>query len=260
MTFDEVTTWTRTAEGWTGTLPPEWGQGRAAFGGVVAAAGLRALRTFVPAERTPRTVTTTFYGPVTPEPATMTARIVRAGRSLTFAEAEIAQGTLRARVAATFAADRESVTSIPEQLVALPDPDGFVDFPVIPGVIPAFMQQIHSKWTEGSFPFSGATDGTVLAALLRFHEPPARGWERLLALLDVMPAPVLQQLDRPAPASSIVWTTHFVAPDAGEPGDWSFFRYETLSASGGYCTALGKLYDARGRLVAWSEQLHAVFG
>ena len=261
MHFDEATTWTPQGDRWAGTVSDDWMQGRAAFGGVVAAAGLRALRTTVDESRLPRTVTTTFYGPVTSEPAELTVRTLRAGRSVTFADAEIVQsGTLRARVAGMFGADRETVVQVPTPTIEVPEPDAFVPFPRLPGVTPAFIEQLELRWCEGEFPFTGAREGVVMAALLRFREPVAPGPERVIGLLDVMPAPVLQQLDGPRPASSIQWTSHLLAPDTAEPDDWWFFRYETISASAGYSTAVGKLYDAHGRLVAWQEQLHAVFG
>jgi acyl-CoA thioesterase len=81
-----------------------------------------------------------------------------------------------------------------------------------------------------------------------------------VGLLDVMPSPVIQQLPGPAPASTVSWTAHFVAPDAGAPGDWNYFAYESVAAGDGYCIATGRLYDEAGRLVGWQEQLQAIFG
>lgn len=265
--FDTVTSWTPAPSPTEGVarftlagLPAEWMQGRGAFGGVVGAVGLRTMRTLVPAERTPRSVSVTFYGPVSAEPATLDARVVRAGRNVTFAEAEIVQGgTPRARISATFGADRESSVAHTAPTVELPDPDGFVRFAHIPNVTPQFVGMVDWRWTEGGFPFTG-TEGSTLASFLRFEIPAARGYERLVGLLDIMPAPVLQNLDRPAPASSIQWTSHFVAPDTVPHGDYAWFRYETVAAGDGYSTTIGRLYDLEGRLLAWQEQLHAVFG
>ena len=76
MSYDEVTHWTPDGEGWVTSLPEDWMQGRGAFGGILAAAALRALRTRVPADRPPRTVSATFYGPVTVEPARMEVRVL----------------------------------------------------------------------------------------------------------------------------------------------------------------------------------------
>jgi len=258
--YDEVTTWERDGEGWSTCLPEDWMQGRGAFGGILAAAALRALRTRVPADRPPRTVSTTFYGPVTAEPARMEVKVLRQGRSVTFAEAEIVQGgTLRVRVQGAFGADRPTTVQVPWPTATIPELDSAVQFAYRPGVIPQFIQNVDSRWTEGAFPFTGQP-GHELASFLRFRQPATRGPERLLGLIDILPAPVLQQVDGPTPASTITWTAHLVAPDSGAPGDWSFFRYKTITAQGGYSSAGGHLYGLDGRLIAWQEQLHAVFG
>lgn len=266
-TFDEVTTWTPAPSPRDGVarfthegLSAAWMQGRGAFGGVVAAAGLRAMSTHVPPERTPRSLTVTFYGPVTDAPATLDARVVRAGRNVTFTEAEIVQeGTPRARISASYGDPRPSAIAVTPERVELPDPQDFVRFAHIPDVTPVFVGNVDWRWSEGGFPFTG-TPGSSLAAFLRFAEPAARGYERIAGLLDLMPAPVLQNLDRPRPASSVQWTSHFVAPDTVPLGDYAWFRYETIQAGDGFSTTVGKLYDLDGRLLAWQEQLHAIFG
>jgi len=260
MTFDEVTDWSPEGDAWTMTLPPQWMQGRGAFGGILAAAALRAMRTLVEPDRTPRCVTTTFLGPVTSEPVTMTARVLRAGKSVAFAEAEISQaGTARVRVQGVFGADRPSELMLRAEPVVVPAVHGLPRFPYLPGITPEFIQCMDMRWAEGGVPFS-SSEGSTVASHMRFTEPAARGYERILALLDVLPAPVLQNLSQPAPASTIAWTAHFCAPDESQPGDFSFMRYDTVTAEHGYCTAIGKLYDQGGRLIAWQEQLQAVFG
>ncbi|MCO4772832.1 MAG: thioesterase family protein [Deltaproteobacteria bacterium] len=261
VSFDESIAWTTTDDGWTTTLGSEWMQGRGAFGGIVAAAALKAMRTQVAPERLPRTFTTTFLGPVTKEPAHLSVRVLREGRAVSFLEAEILQeGTPRLRATGIFGADRDSIIAAPAPPTEVPDPDGFVKFPHVPGITPDFIQMMDVRWTEGSFPFTGVKDGLTMASMMRFKDGATPGYERILTLLDVMPAPVLQQLDGPRPASSIQWTSHFVRPDPSTAGDWCFFRYETVSAGAGYSTTIGKLYGPSGELLAWQEQLHAVFG
>ena len=49
------------------TIPAEWGQGRASFGGLVAALQFEAMRAKVPADRPVRSLAITFVGPVEPE-------------------------------------------------------------------------------------------------------------------------------------------------------------------------------------------------
>lgn len=261
LTFDDVIRWTPEGGGFTTTLPERWMQGRGAFGGILAAAALREMRALVAPDRTPRSVTTMFLGPVGPEPAVMTVQVLREGRSVSFAEAEIIQaGTVRVRVQAALGADRPSKLSVETPLTEVPSMENAVLFSHIPGVTPQFVENVEMLWVEGSFPFTNTPGGSVVAAFLRFTKPAARGYERLLALADFMPAPVLQQLDSPASASTITWTTHFAGPDTVPEGEWVYFRYETLATSSGYCSAVGRMVDMKGNLLVWQEQLHAVFG
>lgn len=257
--FDDVTTWTPEGDGWTAQVPDDWMQGRSAFGGLVAAAAMRAMRGQADG-RPARTVQATFLGPVGGAPAQLRTRTLRSGRSLSFLEARIEQdGTERTVVSATFGGDRPSESSVPLEAVELPDPEGFQTFPYVPGITPAFTQHMDLRWTEGSFPFTGA-ETSVLAGFARFRQPVERGPERLLGILDAFPAPTLQQLSRPAPASTVTWTAHLVRPDDVPVGDWCWYRSEAVTAGDGYVSFVAKLYGPDGRLLAWLDQLAVVFG
>ena len=113
--FDAVTTWLPDDGGsWHMTVGEDWGQGRAAFGGVPTAAALKAMRSLVAVDRIPRSISTSFIGPLRSAPATLTARIVRTGRALTSTEARITQdGADVALLQASFGAARPSGLSLP---------------------------------------------------------------------------------------------------------------------------------------------------
>ena len=127
QSFGEAVDWASAGTNqWGGEAPPEWMQGRASFGGIVAAVGLRALRAALGDARVPRTIHTSFFGPLGPGAARVTAEIVRRGRFVTHGRAELWQGvrtpdatpepaaaakgveSLQAQVTATFADDRDS--------------------------------------------------------------------------------------------------------------------------------------------------------
>jgi acyl-CoA thioesterase len=257
--FDAVTTWTPDGDGWTAELPPDWMQGRGAYGGLVAAAALRAMRSSVEG-RPARSVSVTFLGPVTVESARLTTRVLRHGRSITFVEARIEQaGTERAVVIGAFGGDRSSEAAVQAETVTPPDPEGVQRFPYVEGLMPAFTQHFDMRFSEGWVPFS-TSEQSVLAGLVRFEAPPARGEERLLGLLDAFPAPTLQQLSKPAPASTVTWTAHLVAPDSVEPGAYCFYRGEAITAANGYTSFVARLWGPDGRLLGWVDQLAALFG
>ena len=61
------------------TIPAEWGQGRASFGGLVAALQFEVMRTKVPTDRPVRSLAITFVGPVEPEvPVSFEVEVLRA--------------------------------------------------------------------------------------------------------------------------------------------------------------------------------------
>src|SRR5688572_3047579 len=74
------------------TVTEDWGQGRATFGGLVAAAGNEAMRRLVPSDRPLRSLQTTFVGPAGPGTWSMHARVLRVGRAVTLAHCDILDG------------------------------------------------------------------------------------------------------------------------------------------------------------------------
>ncbi|MBL4635437.1 MAG: thioesterase family protein [Kofleriaceae bacterium] len=56
----------------------------------------------------------------------------------------------------------------------------------------------------------------------------------------------------------MTWTAHiFDVPE--QRNGWYGFRYETLQGKDGMHTVVGKLFGEDGSLIAWTEQLVAVF-
>lgn len=255
-------------------IPPPWMQGRAAFGGLPAALGLAATRRLVEPDRTPRAMHAAFLAPIGPDPATATARVLRAGRALTQCEAEVRQGdTLCARITTAFGAPRASrITVAPPRRPALPSPDDCPPLPYLEGITPAFTRHFDYRFTAPNHPFSGAAT-PHLAGWIRHRTTPGPVHGAMLGLLDAWPAPVLVLAKRPIPASTVTWTVTFadvpetrddasVPRDASAPytpGDWWWFTSDAITAADGYSTLRGALYAPDGRLAALEEQLVAVF-
>ncbi|WP_207285322.1 acyl-CoA thioesterase domain-containing protein, partial [Pseudomonas sp. FW300-N2A2] len=65
------------------SIPAEWAQGRASFGGLVAALQYEAMRAKVPADRPVRSLAITFVGPVEPEvPVSFEVDVLREGKAV----------------------------------------------------------------------------------------------------------------------------------------------------------------------------------
>lgn len=244
-----------------GAVPSSWGQGRAAFGGLVAAFGLRAMERNLGAVAMARSVLVDFLAPVEPGRVTVDARALRAGRAITHAEARVRQGEeVRAVVLATFADARATAIEVPAaRAPAAPAPEFLPALPYLEGVTPAFTRHFEYRWTTGGLPFTGS-DTPVLGGWVRLAAPTRPDHAAVLALADAWPAPVLPLLTTVAPASTVTWMVDFVRPvPAAAPDEWWRYEADTVAASGGYASVHARLWAPDGGLVAVSRQLVAEF-
>ncbi|MCA9706362.1 MAG: thioesterase family protein [Myxococcales bacterium] len=263
QSFAEVTTWSPDGPGaWVGTVSPEWMQGRGSFGGIPAAVGLRAIQAACADGRRPRSIHVAFLGPLTNAPARVTAQVLRRGRFVTHARAEILQGgELRTQVIATLGDDRASGLVVEPPLgPERPPPESLAALPHIEGVTPSFVRFLDMRWTDGSMPFSGAEEPGLGGWCRHRTDPGPDPHAALLGLLDAWPSPVVPLLRGPAPASSVSWSTTFYdVPEAISPDDWWWYGSEAIAAGHGYAGMRATLYGRDRRLVSTVEQLVAVF-
>ncbi len=252
--------WTQHQDHASITIPEGWMQGRSIFGGLTAAAMAALARNAEPeADRSLRSASIQLLAPVLPGVTRGETTVLRRGRNITFVEVGILQSdVLLARSTMVFAkplASAIKVAAPPKPETG--DPDTFSAMPYIQGVTPEFTQKVDMRWAQGRPPFMGGTEA-AFTGLFRYRVPLGDA-EGVLALLDTYPAPSLSLLERPSPASTVSWTAHILAiPSTFE--DWFTLRYETIAGSNGLHTVTGRLYDDAGTMVAWTEQLVAVFG
>ncbi|MCB9641777.1 MAG: thioesterase family protein [Myxococcales bacterium] len=253
--------WHQTPEGWTFEFPTGWMQGRSIFGGFTAASLASLGYRHVDNDRTLRTLSIQLLSPTVPGKAQGFLDIVREGKNITFAQARLEQqGKVTATASLIFSKSREGSVSAPTNPRWLPKqgpaPEGLVDMPYIPEVIPEFIQKFSMRWADGSPPFSEASQA-AFSGYCRLREP-SGDVEALLGLLDAWPCPSLSLVDRPVAASTVTWTAHILEiPQNFE--DWFSFSYETVAGEGGFHTAVGVLHSSTGQLLGWTEQLVALF-
>jgi acyl-CoA thioesterase len=250
--------WRREGDRWCATLPEGWSQGRSVFGGLTTAMAV-ALGHSASQGRPLRTLTTHLVRPTAPGEIQGDVALIRSGRNVSFVEVTLAQGGKEtSRSTLVFAAPNPDALRITAEP---PTPESPVDalepLPRTSGRIPEFVQHVDMRWVTGQHPFTGSTQSDF-TGYCRFKVP-AGGPEGLIALLDVWPAPPLAMLNRPAPASTVSWTAHLLKVPEVLSG-WCFYTYRTVAGEGGYHTCAGHLYDAEGALLAYSEQLVAVYG
>lgn len=253
------------AKGETVTIADGWTQGRATYGGLIAAIQLSAMRRRVEGKAPPlRTLTTNFVAPVAPGAVTIESALLRQGSNVTQCEARVVQdGRVAAVSFAGFGAARRSSLRIHPhtRMPEMPDPLDLQPLGHEAGRDPEFLQHLDIRVVEGDKPFSGSTRSS-LAGWMRLHEPgPVFGEDQLVALIDAWPVPALQRLREPAAASTVSWTLEIVgdmrhiAPTA----QWAYAaRADT--AVDGYAHAEARLWRPHGGLTAISRQTVAVFG
>lgn len=237
------------------TIDPTWAQGRATFGGLVAALIVRAAG---PGRL--RSLALTFHAPAAPGPARLVPRVVRVGRAVRHVAVDVVQDDVVASARLVFGDDRPSrihVSSAPPP----PGPDavGLPRLPFVPGVTPAFTQHFEFRWATGGFPFSGHGEPRM-GGFIRPVDPTPVDVAVGLALLDAWPPPAFALLTGPAPGSTVSWHVVVVElPDATDVG--GFYRYEGVatSAGGGFMDADARLWGPDGRLLLTARQLIAEF-
>ena len=249
--------------GFSAEVPPDWAQGRAIFGGLLTGLGLRALDRVLPAERSIRSVLASFVGPVLPGRLEVQVEILRQGRALTQAQVRLLQeGEVRAVLLVASGASRP--TTIPWAAGGPPPTlplEELANLPYIEGFTPTCTQHFRYRWSEGSFPFSGA-DRPEVGGFVRFAEPTPLDAAGLLALVDAWPAPVLPLASRVIPASTVTWMVDLpqALPPGGLPADgWCRFSARTAVSADGYADVVGRLWGPDGSLLATSRQLVAEF-
>ena len=137
-------------------VPSTWAQGRASFGGAVAALVFNRMADVVSSDRPMRSMQVSFVGPVTPdEPATVEAEILREGKAVSQVMGRIVQGGEPKLVAlASFGGDRESDVSVDAEPAPEAKPvEQCFGLDYIEGVTPEFIQHIEMRWAFGNLPF-----------------------------------------------------------------------------------------------------------
>ncbi|MEO1272604.1 MAG: thioesterase family protein [Myxococcota bacterium] len=244
---------------WSFTLPTGWMQGRSVYGGLTTAAATALALKQAPSGYVLRSVHTQFLRPAQPGTLQGRTREVRRGKNTAFWEVTLLQeGDEVLRAQLIFGRSRDKAVQVTPPLIQFEQSvDSVESFPYIPGLMPEFLQNMEMRWAEGGYPYSGATHA-ALAGYCR-HRQPSGSYEGILGLLDAWPCPTLTLLSTPSPASTIAWTAHLLAVPESLEG-WFRFRYETVVGGEGFHRCVGRLADSEGHLIAWSEQLVAVYG
>lgn len=249
-------------DGYCVRCPETWTQGRTLFGGLQVALMVKAMRDRVPVEVPLRSVQTSFIGPVMPGKLHLRARVLRQGKSVIQAEAQILDGEqVACATLAVFGRARTSAVSLtPPPPIVTRDPKASQQMPFFPWLSPAFTQFVEQRWSHGAMPFCGGAEARTQIHL-RFRNEPRVDEFLAIALADAIPSPAISVLRRPAPASSMTWTLELLhdRPQNLTDGYW-LMDAEVSAASDGYAYQTATLWSPDLQPVALSRQSTVVFG
>lgn len=241
-------------------LPPDWLQGRTAYGGLSAALCLEAtLRSH--AELPPlRSAQFCFIGPATGV-LRMAPQVLRQGKSTVVVGVDLTGDSgLAVRATFCFGASRavahtHGTLDIPVVVAPEAAPPYF-DWPNRPN----FMSHFDGRLVRGSMP---GTPGHApeMTVWLRHHDAEVgHSLVRLLALADALPPAALVMYSKGVPISTMTWAIEFL-DDSPQTTDGWWLAQAVANASGqGYSAQGTVIWNRDGRPTLIARQNVAIFG
>jgi acyl-CoA thioesterase len=243
-------------------IPQDWSQGRAAFGGLLAAMIYTAMRCKVRNEGFLRFISTSFVNPIVmDESFSIEVSFLSKGRTVTQMEGRaIQKDKTAAIVLAGFGIERESSIIINDaKSPILPPPEKGIILPYLPDITPDFTKNFDYRWGIGNIPFTGSKNSDV-GGWMRFSEAPAQFTDaHLIALIDIWPVGTLSMLKKHAPASTLSWNIELIHLYSALPDEWLLYKSTVKHAKDGYANAKASIWNRAGKLIAISSQIVIVY-
>ncbi len=260
--FNEIAeTMAEKDEGYCGSIPEGWRQGRTAYGGLTAGLSLVAAQKQFPDLSPFRSATVNFIGPVTGDPV-FTSRLLRQGRNVTSVETEgkVDDNTV-SHCTFIFAGLRESDVSVDYPAPDAPKPESCEPFtpPGAEGFVPAFFNRFETRLIDGSRPMSGADEGYIRTWSRHVDFASREGMASLLTLSDVLPPSASPLFKQFGAVSSVNWIFTVLSDDPQTKDGWWHVETKLTAAAGGYSTQVMRIWNTHGELVAEGMQCVAIF-
>ncbi len=241
-------------------IPDQWQQGRGAFGGLVLATLLRAMRHAEgDARRLPRSLSGDLCAPALVGPAAIEVAVLRRGRNLSNLDACMMQsGEVVARASAVFSEARAAhLDASPDAPPTPADWRAIEPAPVGPPFAPVFTQHFAFH-NIGALPFSGhgraETEGFIRARAA----PDALDASAVVGLLDAWWPAVFASATEPRAAATTSFTAEFlVDPATLAPAEPLRHRARAVAARDGFSVEFRELWSGD-TLVALNQQTFAL--
>lgn len=241
-------------------VPPGWTQGRALFGGLVAALAADAMALKVAEKRSLRSLMANFVAPAPDGKLAVRTDVLREGRAVVQTRADVMDGDkVCCAATAAFGGSRPGV-SVPASAPFSPLPrDSVPSLDEATRPLPSFLRNFDIRWTGGGVPMSGTGDRTTSMWVRHKCDMSAFPVAKIVAIADMPPPVVLSHYQKPAMASTLSWSLEFLVPPEEVTSDWFYLDYTLEAAANGYSQQSGNVFDEDGTLVAISRQCMVYF-
>jgi len=241
-------------------ISPEWFNGRAAYGGLVASLAATSLAGSLAEPKPIRSLMVNFVGPVPPQSVTIEPKILRTGKSVTQGIVDVSYNAeVLTHASAAFGIARPALAALSDvpftaaarHTVPMMDPGG--------SLLPSFLKNFEMHWMGGSVPMSGRKDRAFGMWVRHRHNVDAFPLAKIIAAADVPPPIMMSHYTHRVRASSLSWSLEFVRPVEEVQTDWFYLDFVLEAASGGYSQQSGRIFDEEGVLCAITRQCMVYF-
>jgi len=241
-------------------LPPDWLQGRTAYGGLSAALCLEATHRSIENLPPLRSAQYCFVGPATGN-LIISAQILRKGKSTTLVGCDMTgEIGLAVRSTLCFGASRPSAHNY-QSLVApqVAGPNGCPNY-FNWNASPNFARHFDGRLAAGAMP---RTDGAKpeMTVWLRHHDVgDETSMVRFLALADALPPAALVLSKEPIPISTLTWSIDVLDPYPLTSTGWWLAQATCDTSREGYSAQQTIIWSPDGKPVLIARQNVAIFG
>jgi len=244
----------------TVTLPPDWLQGRTAYGGLSAAMCLEATQRIVLNLPPLRSAQFCFVGPANGL-LTVKADVLRQGKSTVLVGADLTgEDGLAVRSTLCFGAGRTSAhrhQALPMPQVPPPEAcPSYYDWPQKPN----FMNHFVGRLAQGAMPRTPGAQPTMTVWLRHHDAGDETSLVRLLALADALPPAALVLSTEPMPISTMTWSVDMLDAQPFSSTGWWLVQAVADTSHEGYSAQSTVIWSPDGQPVLLARQNVAIFG
>ena len=241
-----------------GRTVPEWANMVGPFGGITAAALLRAIEQQPDVHGHPVALTVNYLAPIVDGDFEISTRAVRTNRSNQHWLVELSQGgDVKTTATAVFGIRRDTWSDTEPGRPAVPPP---AEVPVGPDAGPTWMRNYEMRYVTGAIPDAQDGESASSDTTLWVRDNPPRPWDfaALTAVCDIFYPRVFLRLGRLLPAGTVSITVYFhadIATLTAQGDDHVLATAHAQQYSSGYFDQSAQIWGTGGTLLATSHQI-----